>query len=49
MSRSVIWRTISPTASMFVRRIVLARSVLPTYLPVFTSMTVRASVRSTTM
>ena len=41
------WRQISLQASKLVRKIVSAKLFLPTYLPVLTSITHRASVRST--
>ena len=46
MSRSLSWRATSSAASRLLRKTVSSRFVLPTFLPVFTSMTVRASVRS---
>ena len=46
MSRSRSWRATSWAASRFVFTTVSSRLVLPTLLPVFTSMIVIASVRS---
>ena len=48
MSRSLSWRPTSTAASLFVRNTVSSRFDFPTNLPVFTSITVIASVRSTT-
>src|SRR5580700_147315 len=46
MSRSRSWRATSSAASRLLRNTVSSRFVLPTFLPVLTSITVRASVRS---
>src|SRR5215218_3515828 len=49
MSRSRSWRTISSAASRLLATTVSSRLALPTNLPVLTSMTVMASVRSITI
>ena len=46
MSRRRSWRATSSAASRLLRKTVSSRLVEPTFLPVLTSMTVRASVRS---
>ena len=46
MSRRRSWRATSSAASRLLRKTVSSRLVLPTFLPVFTSITVSASVRS---
>ena len=46
MSRSRSWRAISCAASRLLRKTVSSRLDVPTFLPVLTSMTVSASVRS---
>ena len=49
MSRRRSWRAISSAASTFVLVTVSSKFAFPTCLPVLTSMTVMASVRSITM
>ena len=46
MSRRRSWRAISSAASRLLRNTVSSRFEVPTFLPVFTSITVSASVRS---